>query len=333
MKLSTKLFVGIAIAAAVLLTPVAVCSLYSCSGGTSESSISKTNDLAAHEQVVIQDASDFTRPGAGSGCECVREGSGSSSDPFIISNWRIIASSDNAISISQTTVHFVVLNVVVNVTGAYYGVALRNVANGTIQDSSFTGGGISLHNSKTTSILNNTITDSVFGILVEASDNNIIKRNKLDRIRQVGIFNRASGNLIEGNHVTNGSFGGINIDGMTGFGDDNRILNNLVEGNANYGIGLWEARNNSIRGNIVSRNGVGIMLTASCADNLLEQNNVANNTADGILVDEQSTKNKITGNTTAGNGNGTTSFDLHDKGSDNVWLANTFNTRRPDTIS
>jgi parallel beta-helix repeat protein len=133
--------------------------------------------------------------------------------------------------------------------------------------------------------------------------------------------------------VTSGSFGGINIDGMTGLGDGNRIVNNVVEGNAQYGVGLWQARNNLIRGNAVSENGgAGIMLIASCTQNLVEQNNVVNNSGDGILVDEQSTENRIMGNTVTGNGNGATSFDLHDEGSGNLWSQNVFRSRKPETI-
>jgi parallel beta-helix repeat protein len=333
MKLGTKLYVGVALIAAILLVPVAIYSLHLRSSGTSESTISKPNDLALHERIVIQDASEFTIPGAGSGCECVRGGSGSSSDPFLISNWKLRVSGCNGISIAYTTVHFIILNVMVNATGIYDSMVLRSVANGTIQDSSFSGGGISLFNSSAISILNNTITGSRFGILLEASNDNTISGNRLDRIQQVGIFVRASDNLIDGNRVTSGSYGGINIDGMTGFGDNNRIVNNVAEGNPQYGVGLWRARNNLVKGNVVSDNGgAGIMLIASCAGNLVEQNKVVNNSGDGIFVDEQSTDNKIIGNTVTGNGNGTTSFDLHGEGSDNIWVSNTFNTRRPDTI-
>jgi parallel beta-helix repeat protein len=328
-----KLYIGLALMAAILLVPVAIYTLHLPSSGTSESTISKTYDLAPHERIVIQDASEFTIPGTGSGCECVRGGSGSSSDLFVISYWKFSASGGNGISIAYTTAHFIILNVMVNATGAYDSVVLRSVANGTIQDSSFSGGGISLFNSNAISILNNTITGSRFGILLEASNDNMISGNRLDRIHQVGIFVRGSGNLVDKNRVINGSFGGINIDGMSGFGDDNRIVNNVVEGNTQYGVGLWEARNNLIKGNVVSENGgAGIMLIASCTGNLVEQNQVVNNNGDGILVDEQSTDNKIVGNTVTGNGNGTTSFDLHDESSDNIWVSNTFNTRRPDTI-
>jgi parallel beta-helix repeat protein len=120
---------------------------------------------------------------------------------------------------------------------------------------------------------------------------------------------------------------------MTGLGSDNRIVNNLVEGNLQYGVGLWYARNNLIKGNVISGNGgAGIMLVASCNENLIEQNRVVNNSGDGILLGEQSADNKIIENTVTGNGNGATSFDLHDDGSGNIWLGNTFGTRRPDTI-
>jgi parallel beta-helix repeat protein len=331
--MKVKLYISLALVAAILSVPVAIYTFQLPSSGTSESTISKTYDLAPHERIVIQDASEFTIPGTGTGCECVRAGSGSLSDPFVISDWKLSASGGDGISVAATTVHFIISGVVVNATGFYDSLVLRSVANGTIQDSSFFGGGISIFSSHAISIINNTITDSKFGILLEASNDNTVSGNRLDHIREVGIFIRASRNLIDGNRVTDGFYGGVNIDGMSGFGDDNRIVNNVVERNPQYGVGLWQARNNLIKGNTVSGNGgAGIMITASSTGNLVEQNSVVNNGADGILVDEQSTENKIIGNTVTGNGNGTTSFDLHDEGSDNTWLSNTFSTRRPDTI-
>ncbi|MGA2240367.1 MAG: right-handed parallel beta-helix repeat-containing protein [Candidatus Bathyarchaeia archaeon] len=332
MKLG-KLCVVVVLVAAILLVPVTIYSLHPRPSETSESTTLKASNLAPHERITIQDAADFTNPGAPSGCECVRGGSGSSSDPFVISDWKLSVSDDDAISIARTTMYFIIFNVSVNVTGVYNSVVLRSVANGTIRDSFFSGGGISLYNSNAISILNNTITGSKFGMLLEASNGNTISGNRLDRIQLVGIFVRSSDNLVEKNHVTDGSYGGINIDGMTGFGSDNRIVNNVVEGNPQYGVGLWVARNNTVKGNVISNNGgAGIMLVAACTKNIVEQNNVMNNKGDGILVDEQSTDNKITGNTATGNGNGTTTFDLHDESSDNLWLSNTFDTRRPDTI-
>jgi len=333
MKLSTKAYIVVALVVAIVLAPIAIYSLQTPTSETFGSSITKTHNVGPHERISITDASDFTTPGTGSGCECVTAGSGSSSDPFVISDWKLSASEGNGISIASTSVYFIIRNIMVNATEMHDSVVLRNVANGTIQESYISGGGISLYNSNEISIINNTITGSRFGVLLEGSNNNTISGNRLDHIQQVGIFVRASNNLIAGNHLTSGYFGGINIDGLTGSGSGNRVENNVVEGNAQYGIGLWQARNNLVRANVVSMNGgAGIMLAASCSNNQVEQNSVVKNNADGILVDEQSAENKISGNTATGNGDGANSFDLHDEGSDNVWLSNTFNTKKPDAI-
>jgi len=333
MKLA-RLFAVVILAVAILLVPIAMYGLRLPSSSTSQHTKLETNALTPHEPIAIRSDADFTVPGAVGGCECVRAGSGSLSDPFIISDWKFRSSEGDAIWVAQTSVHFIIFNVNVNVTEAYNSVVLRNVANGTIRDSFFSGGGISLYSSTSILILNNTVSGSRFGILLEASNDNDVSANTLDRIQQVGIFVRASENLVEKNHVTDGSFGGINVDGMTGFGSDNRVVNNVVEGSAQYGVGLWVARNNSVRENVISNNGgAGIMLLGGSTNNLVERNNVVNNGADGILVGEQSTENKITENTVTGNGNGTASFDLHDESSGNLWQTNRFNTRRPDTIS
>jgi len=332
MKLA-KLCAVLALVAAIILVPLALYGVHVPSGPTLRSTTLKPSRLSPHEPIAIRNDADFTIPGAGSGCGCVRKGSGSSLDPFVISDWELSGSDSDALSISSTSTHFIISNVRANATGAYNSVVLRNVANGTIRDSFFIGGGISLYNSNAISILNNTITGSKFGILLEGSNDNTMSGNMVDHTQLVGIFVRSSNNLVEGNHVTDGSYGGINIDGMTGFGSDNRVVNNVVEGNPQYGVGLWVARNNSVEGNYVSDNGgAGIMLASSCTENQIEQNSVINNKGDGILVLEQSSDNKITGNTVTGNGNGTSSFDLHDEGSANLWQSNTFSTRRPDTI-
>jgi len=289
-----------------------------------------------HERIVIQDPGDFTVPGAGTGCECVRGGSGDSSHPFVISGWRLNASDGHGISIAWTTVHFLIADVIVNGSGRYSGVVLRGVENGVIMNSSFSGGlhGIYLFRSSNIMIANNTVADNDFGIILEGSENNTVAGNALNRNRQVGIFVRGSNDVIDANLVVDGSFGGINVDGTGGFGSSNRITNNVVNRNLQYGIGLWRARNNLITGNVVSENGAtGIMLVDSSANNLIESNRVVNNRGDGVLIAEQSSGNRVTRNTVTGNGNAVNSFDLNDECSDNVWLDNIFDTRKPETIT
>jgi len=294
------------------------------------------NAFASHPRIVIGDAAEFTVPGAGAGCECVTRGSGSSSDPFIISGWRLNASDGEGISIGWTTVHFLIENVVVSGSSQYSGVLLRWVENGAIMNSSISGAhyGISLYSSSSVLIANNTLVHNDFGIVLEASNNNTVTENMLDGSRQVGIFVRGSNNTVDANLVINGSFGGINVDGTALLGSSNSITKNVVKANSAYGIALWRARNNVIKGNAVSENGgAGIMLIDSSAANLVENNRVVNNGGDGILIAQQSSGNTVAGNNVTGNGNGATTFDLHDETSDNLWVSNTFNTRSPDTIN
>ena len=295
-----------------------------------------SNTPASHPRILIGDAAEFTVPGAGTGCECVTRGSGSFSDPFIISGWRLNASDGEGISIAWTTVHFLIENVVVNGSSQYSGVLLRWVENGAIMDSSISGAldGISLYRSSSVLIANNTLVHNDFGIVLEGSNNNTVSENTLDGSRQVGIFVRGSNNTVDANLVLNGSFGGINVDGTALFGSSNTITKNVVKANSAYGIALWRARNNVMSGNVVSENGgAGIMLVDSSAGNLVENNRVVNNGGDGVLIAQQSSGNTAARNNVTGNGNGATTFDLHDETSDNLWLGNTFNTRSPDTIS
>jgi len=299
-------------------------------------SMSASKTLAPHQRIVVTEDGEFTAPGTGTGCECVREGYGNSSHPFVISGWELSASDGDGISIAWTTAHFIILNVRVNGTGRYGGVVLTAVENGKILNSSLSGCSSAIYVWKSSHIIiaNNTVSHSEFGIMLEASNNNGVIGNKSHNNHQVGIFVRASDNVIDGNLVSDGSFGGINVDGTAGFGGDNQITNNVVRQNLQYGIGLWHALANHISGNAVSGNGgAGIMLTDSSANNSIENNQVTNNGADGILIAEQSSANRVVRNIVTGNGNAVTTFDLHDESLDNIWLDNVFNTRKPGTIN
>ena len=291
--------------------------------------------LASHPPILVLDASELTRPGAGTGCECIDGGSGGSSDPFIISGWKLNASEGDAISIAGTTVHILIANVVVNGSGRYAGVLLQGVENAVVMDSSFSRGfdGVALYSSSNILIANNTLVDNSFGIVLEGSNNNTVTRNTVERSGQVAIFVRGSSNIVDANLVLDGSFGGINVDGTAGLGSSNRITNNTVKGNSDYGVGLWSAGNNIVKENLVSENrGAGIMLLDSSATNVVEDNHVFNNVGDGVLIADQSSGNRVARNNVTGNGDGVTTFDLHEESLDNVWASNTFNTKEPDTI-
>ena len=66
---------------------------------------------APHSPITLGAEGDFTKPGAGSGCECVRSGSGTEADPFVISDWIVNSTDDDGIDIFGTTTHFVIARV------------------------------------------------------------------------------------------------------------------------------------------------------------------------------------------------------------------------------
>ena len=96
---------------------------------------------------------------------------------------------------------------------------------------------------------------------------------------------------------------GLRIDGAANGG--HTISNNVISGNIQVGLILYNSINNTISGNIVGLNaagttalgnlGNGIFLNGTCNFNTLHQNVVSSNTGGGILL-SQSSHNTITGN-------------------------------------
>ena len=83
---------------------------------------------ATHDPIIIAGNEGFTNENG------VASGSGSVSDPFIISGWDINASSANGIEIIGTDAHFVIrdCNIYDGVMGYAYGISLEGVVNGTV---------------------------------------------------------------------------------------------------------------------------------------------------------------------------------------------------------
>jgi len=73
-------------------------------------------------------------------------------------------------------------------------------------------------------------------------------------------------------------------------------------------------------------------LTEDSTNNLVERNLVTESEADGIIINEGSTSNVITGNTAKGNGDGVRYFDLRDRTGGNVWEDNTYETKNPENL-
>jgi len=285
--------------------------------------------LTARPPILIGEDSDFTLVDAASGCACVRTGSGTQRDPYVISGWAINASRTAGIAIFGTSSYFTIRGVRIQGDGSSTGIRLDRVENGEIEDSSVFNNFMAVYVflSSNLQFTNNAIEENTYGIQLEASDGNRVSSNHFNQIEQVAIFVRGSKNSIIRNAVE-GTFGGINIDGTGGGADDNLVQENSVSNATNYGIGVWRAANTIVRSNWITNNtGVGILLTEGSSTNLVETNQVKGNRAGGIVLSKETSHNSVRGNTAKGNGDGTRFFDLEDDGSDNTWEDNVYDTK------
>jgi parallel beta-helix repeat protein len=290
---------------------------------------------AHHSPITLTAKSDFTRPGAGSGCECVRSGSGTEADPFVISDWIVNSTDADGITILGTNVHFVIARVDLRSTSRNSGMHISEAENGIIENSQIIGWWFGVYVFRSTNIVftNNTITGNQYGIQLEASGNNELLANRFEENGQLGIFLRGSNNILRDNSVIRNGFGGINVDGTAGPANANQIERNVVSNNTVFGIGVWRGADNVFRSNTVTHNQVvGIMLTDHSTRNLIEANTVSNNGGSGIIIVDGSSENTIRQNAARGNGDGIEDFDLYDRASGNVWQDNTYDTKKPDSI-
>jgi parallel beta-helix repeat protein len=285
-----------------------------------------------HSNVIIGRDSDFTTVGAEWGCRCVRTGSGTERDPYVISGWTLNASASDGISISGTSAHFVIREVTIYGNLMHTGILLNRVKSARIEGCLIRGNFVGVYAFSTANLafINNTVQNNQYGIRLEASNKNLLSANEFVG-NELAIFVRGSGNVLKNNRVARSTFGAINIDGTGGSADDNLIEANVVT-DGGYGIAMWRARNCVIRGNNVTRNGVGITLTDASENNIIDGNTVTHSGGNGVAVEGNSSNNIVEQNVAIGNGDGVSTFDLLDSSVNNVWQNNTYVTKKPDTL-
>jgi len=296
---------------------------------------SARHPVAQHSPIIISADADFTEPGAGLGCECVRSGSGKELDPYVISDWIVNSTESDGIVIWGTSTHFLIARVELLSASGNRGIYMSQVENGVVQGCRITGWFFAVYvfRSSKLEFTNNIITGNAYGMQLEASHHSKLIGNRFDDNSELGIFLRGSNNMLRDNSVMRNGFGGINVDGTAGPANDNQLEGNTVSENSVYGIGVWRAASNVFRSNTVMHNQVvGIMLTDHSTNNLIEANTVSKNNGSGIIIVGESSANTIRQNTARGNGDGVNDFDLYDMASGNVWQNNTYDTKKPDSI-
>jgi parallel beta-helix repeat protein len=170
-------------------------------------------------------------------------GQGTSSAPYLISDWVIdAAGGPYGIQVGNTTKYFAVSRCAVsNVAGNNSGIALFNALNGLISDcavSSSGGCGIQLYTSSACSVDSNIITGSGYaGICLYMSNGNAVSGNRISGGPDGMVFAYSQGNLVSENDV-NGSGLAAGLYASSG----NQIWSNAFRGAGAYddtGTSQW----------------------------------------------------------------------------------------------
>jgi len=206
-------------------------------------------------------------------------GSGTVGDPYVIAGYQIDGLSyANCIYIANTTVHFVVMDCLVENSNT--GIALMNLTNGNLVD--------------------NTCSNEVFGISLDSCDDNTVSGNNCSNCDDGIIFHYSSNNTIASNNCSNDHWDALSIFNSS----NNTLVNNTCSYSVNYGIALvGDCINNTLSNNTCSYNGgvSGIMIEYSSNGNNLSNNTVSNNAGYGVMIDPYSvgtsSNNRIWNNT------------------------------------
>jgi len=265
-------------------------------------------------------------------------GNGSSSNPYIIRGWEIVAGVSDfaAVFISESDAFFRLEDCHLTHSDGN-AVQLDYVSNGILINNTCTeslnGIGIAFSNSNT--IANNTLSHNDYhGIFMSASDGNVILGNNCSYNSYYGIWlgvsdynaisdntcswhttsglemnsgiylDSSSTNTLTNNSCLGNTWGGISVYGSSG----NIMADNECQGNRLHGIGLTSSNSNvlnrnncsdSLESNMTGPEGKGISLGGS-SWNTLTDNICTNNTDIGIAI-LASARNTLTNNDCANN--------------------------------
>ena len=238
------------------------------------------------DPIVIYDNSEFADFGF--------PGSGTSADPYIIEGKEFSASDSSLISISGTTLYFLIENNTFDGQGSSHeAIYLDDVRNGVIRNNNFSNidDGVYLHYSSYIDVIDNNFNNLVAGVsILRGSHNNLVDNNQFFDMSYYGIWVSSnpdlpipSNNILKNNDI-NSDFRGI----AHYYGYYDEILNNNIAG-AIDGIYLDSLTIGSlISGNKIHDNQNGIVFSYSPSGpegNTIRNNVISNNTKNGILVE------------------------------------------------
>ncbi len=279
-------------------------------------------------------------------------GDGTYSSPYVIEDFVIDGGSDSCIVIENSNVYFMIKNCTLYDSGSIrdmFGILLSNTKNGQLinNNCSFNGEGITFDGI----CENNTIQGNIInsntecGMNLMESSNNYIMENTVNNNGNKGIsldpnssYNEIVNNTVSFNgwlgiHMQASSTNNLvlsnncsyNSQGISVRTPNNTISGNYVVNNSGYGIHLWNsdsgpnALSNNITRNFVKYNNYGFLLDGQSGLNIIEGNQIIDNTGTGVLISAGCSDNLVFNNTFINN----IDANAEDNGNNNNWNSST----------
>ncbi len=227
-----------------------------------------------HGPITITSDADFASQGW--------PGNGTESNPYVVEGLSI-AAGGNCISISDTTVCFVIRDCLLTGGNSGDGVSLENVIRGRVEGCviSEKSNGVYLVHSSNNSVVNNTIShNDGDGVLVFNSSTNSVVNNTISDNSGDGVslFDSSTNNTVVNNTISQNYDDGIYLyDSSSG----NSVVNNTISDNVDDGICLESSSNNCVVNNEFVNNGI-LILGTTLSDWF--QTVTSNNTVNGKML-------------------------------------------------
>jgi parallel beta-helix repeat protein len=230
----------------------------------------------AHSPIYINGNTGFLGPNASTG---ISWGSGTSTDPYIISGWDIDAhNGEYAISVSNSDAYAVIRDCI-----------LCNASENTIPY----GNGLTLENVRNMVVENNNISMCYTAIFMDFCNQNVIRNNTLHDTTHMGLqmYSNNNHNLIQNNTIY-----GIGYDGIClwSWSENNTVTGNWIHSNTFSGINVRYANGNVIVNNLLEDNQNSIEVYYSYVSNLVVERNTIRNSNCGVRISGEN--NTVRGN-------------------------------------
>lgn len=188
-------------------------------------------------------------------------GTGSSSQPIIISSYSLAGGNGYPFVIENTNLHFIFENN--KITGGVVGVYLLNVRNGILQDNIISKTekfGILFDESSNNTVRFNTIenTTNGMGVLITNSNNNLFYNNTSEFNSSHGFFisqNTTDNTFMYNYAISNGNDVNSGVGFYVVFATDNSLIGNFAINNTLYGIFIQNSSGTYLKDNTQIGNG------------------------------------------------------------------------------